>query len=172
MEVQRLSDLPTGEGKTFRQKENLNRLGRWVEALNTILGTNQTEMARRIGIVKQTLSDATRGKGGAGRETILALAEKYRLLAETREVILPVAWELFFSVSWFDSSEVIGGADQALENLEFVASVIKERDTLRRDIEKERARKGELTKENQLLRRENRAVKRDIERLRGMKGDP
>ncbi len=167
MEVLRLSDLPTGEGKTFRQKENLNRLGRWVEALNTILGTNQTEMAGRIGIVKQTLSDATRGKGGAGRETILALAEKYRLLAESRGVTLPVAWELFFSVSWFDSSEVIGGADQTLESLEFVASVIKERDMLRRNIVKERTRKEELARENQILRRENRAMKKEIERLRG-----
>src|SRR6266567_740040 len=167
MEVLRLSDLPTGEGKTFRQKENLNRLGRWVEALNTILGTNQTEMAGRIGIVKQTLSDATRGKSGAGRETILALAEKYRLLAKSKGVTLPVAWELFFSVSWFDSSEVIGGADETLESLEFVASVIKERDMLRRNIVKERTRKEELARENQILRRENRAMKKEIERLRG-----
>src|SRR6266567_358252 len=134
MEVLRLSDLPTGEGKTFRQKENLNRLGRWVEALNTILGTNQTEMAGRIGIVKQTLSDATRGKGGAGRETILALAEKYRLLAESKGVVLPVAWELFFSVSWFDSAEVIGGADQALEALENRAVLVKELEVLKRNV--------------------------------------
>jgi len=163
-----MSDSPECEGKMQEEgNHNLNRFGRWMLALNTILGTTMEQMALRAGVSKGAISLATHGGAGARKETVLALAEQYRKLAEAQRVALPVAWELFFSISWFDSIEVIGGADQALESLEYRAAVVKERDMLKRELEREQARREEVTREIQNIRRENRRLRRELERLQG-----
>jgi transcriptional regulator with XRE-family HTH domain len=145
-------------GKTQQKKGNLNRFGRWMQTLNILLQTNMSDMAERAGVSDGAISLATHGKGGAKRETVLLLAESYRKLAEKKGVILPVAWELFFSVSWFDVGEVIDGADQSLESLEQRANLIQECNSLRKELSKEKARKEELVKENRILRRELRRL--------------
>lgn len=157
-----MSDPPVIEGKTQEEGNHLNRFGRWMMALNTIIGTNMVDMATRAGVSKGAISLATHGASGASKETVLALAEHYRKLAEDKKIALPVAWELFFSISWFDSTEIIGGADQALKSLEDWAAVVKERDLLKREVERERMIKEKLAQEVQTLRRENRMLRREL----------
>lgn len=145
---------PDSKGEMQQEEGNeLNRLGRQMRALNILLDTSMPTMALRVGVNKGTLSVATHGKNGTRKETILLLAEKYRLLAEAKGVVLPVAWELFFTISGFDSTGVIDGADQALIALEQRAA--------------EKLKKEEVIKGNQDLRRENRKLRRENERLKG-----
>ncbi len=171
MEVYRYMSDPPPEGKTFRQKDNLNRFGRWVEALNKILGTNQTEIAQRAGIAKSTVSTATRYPQSPTKETIVALAEKYRLLAELKGIALPVGWETFFGVAWLESSEIIGGADQALESLEAWAAVIEESEIMRRQVTM--LKRKRLSAELLTILEENEKLKKENERFRKMiEGNP
>jgi transcriptional regulator with XRE-family HTH domain len=160
---------PSPEGdQPVEEQTALNRYGRWVQALNTILGTTQPEIALQIGMSKGALSIATRGRSGAKRETIFALVEKYRQLANQQGIALPIAWDVFFvGSSWLESGELIEGADQMLSNLELLASVIKERDWLNKENErlKSKAFRRTVLAENEMLRRE-------IERLRGEERNP
>jgi transcriptional regulator with XRE-family HTH domain len=158
---------PPFEGdQPVEEQTALNRYGRWVQALNTILGTTQPEIALQIGMSKGALSIATRGRSGAKRETIFALVEKYRQLASQQGIALPIVWDVFFvGSSWLVSGDTIEGADQILSNLELLASVIRERDQLNRENGrlKSKAFRQTVLAENEILRREVKRLKGESE---------
>ncbi len=131
-------------GKT---KENdLNRFGRWVNALNTIVGTNITEMAERIGVQKSTLSTAMHGQRGMLTSNIVALAVAYRDLAREREVPLPASWDSHFGLSWYNSADLGGRGDQTLASLQYSAMQSRVIVSMAREIVR-------LTSENETLKR-------------------
>ena len=109
---------PTPEeerGKTYRQKENLNYLGEWVETLNCIFDTNQAAMAKLAGIGKNTLSIATRNPNSPSRDVLRPLVEAYTHLSQERGIVLPRGWVRYFYLTWLGPD--IEGADQMLASL-------------------------------------------------------
>lgn len=127
---------------TGQEKATLNRFGRWVVALNTILGTTQEEMAKRIGYTKGAFSVATRGEGQMNRQTFNELRKAYGELAATLHIHLSYAWQVFLSMAWLgkeewdaDSSTALA-ADESLAHNEWVADLVKERDRLKKENEK------------------------------------
>ena len=141
-----------------KAKEKYNRFGLWVNALNTLLGTNITEMASRIGVGKSTLSTAMRGERGMLPANLVALKNAYQVLADERGMPLPASWDSHFGLSWYDSPDLSGMGDQTLASLQHRATQI-ERTTklvvsMMREIE-------QLRKENERLIRENATLKRN-----------
>ena len=146
--------LDDGRGKT---KNDRNRFGEWVEALNALLGTTSKEMAERIDVDRSAISIATHGASGMRPKTVVALIQAYQILAQEREVPLPTNWEMHFGLSWYDSADLGGRGDQTLASLQYraaqsehatsvIVALIRENDRLRRENER-------LARENATLRR-------------------
>jgi hypothetical protein len=151
--------------------DDLNRFGEMVEALNAALGTNQTEVARRCHIGKNTLSVATRNPNGPSKEIVPLLASVYQVLSNEKHIVLPVGWERLFFMTLYETHlievfPVVSEVDQAIANLRNWADVARERNELRRQVELLTKRK-QLGKEVLVLQRENEELRREIQRLRG-----
>lgn len=152
-----------------KQKQGLTQFGRWVEALNTLLGTNQAEMCRGTGISKQTLSEATRGKNALSRDVFLKLVEAYRAVSFERQIILPPGWEFYFSYAWLGTT--VQGDILALEYVEQAAATIKERNQLRTDVSM--MRRGRTIEGVQSLMAEMEQLRKENEQLKaGRMVDP
>lgn len=141
----------------YRSDGEKSRFRRWMEAMNTICDTNYSRVANHIGVTRSALSQSIR-KGGVKPETALAIMEKYRLLAEQRGIPLPLIWDKFFLLSWFKGGEIIVQADEVLRQIEFIAAVISERDSLRQQIQ---------ALQSQSIEQDLLASLKEIERLKG-----
>lgn len=112
-----------------------NRFGRWMEAMNTICNTSYAQVARHIGITRGALSQSIYGNGGVKSETAIAILEMYRTLAQQQNIPLSITWDKFFLLSWFRGGKVVNQADEALQHIEYVARIKRERDTLHKQVE-------------------------------------
>ena len=137
-----MSQDPPLEGKPLIEQLAYNRFGRWVRALNDILDTTLEEVAQMIGYNKGSFSVATRGDGGMNRQTFNALLQAYQTLSVTRDVKLPVTWQLFLALAWIGEEangegdlSVVKGAAEALEQLEWLAEVMKQLRQVRKENE-------------------------------------
>ena len=149
--------------------KSLNRFGRWIVALNKILGTTQDEMAAKIGYSKGSFSATTRGDGySMSRQTFRALVKEYQELAERRGIPLPITSFIFLSAAWIggengsaESDVIVKGEDQSLENIEMFADLIEERNQLRKENERLKKRPFRTEMVNEIA-----VLEKELERLR------
>ena len=142
-----------------------NRFGRWMEAMNYLLGTTYAQVARRIGVTRGALSQSIYGNGGVKPETALAIMEWYSVLIQQQGMPISDNWKSFFLLSWFRGGEAISQADMALRHMEFVADLKRERDRLQK--QNSVLAKGQLARDYLALLEENERLKGEIERLKG-----
>jgi hypothetical protein len=135
-----MTQHPSTDGRQTQEKP-LNCFGRWITALNIILDTTMEEVAGSIGYSKSSFSEATRGDGGVSRQNFNELLKAYQTLTEIKQVKLPTTWQFFLAMAWLGETDenydlsVNRGAAEAIEHIEWLAEVIKERNRLRRENE-------------------------------------
>ncbi len=146
-----------GSQPTRRQKP-VSQFGKYMDALNTILGTTKAEVARIADIPKSTLSYASHleEKRKATRETVIALVSVYEDLAILHGIRLPAEWSLGFRASaTLREGEDGGLADVILKALEAQAGS----DYFRRRVD-------ELENHNRQLIADIAALKAEIQQLK------
>jgi hypothetical protein len=148
-----------------------NRFGRWMEAMNTICGTSYARVARHIGITRGALSQSIYGDGGVSDKHAIAIMEKYHMLAQQQNIPLPITWDKFFLISWFRGDGTVSQADEALRNIEFIATVIRERDELRKRVVETLKRKDDPEHNLTLALEEIERLKGELTRFKGEEGD-
>ena len=140
-----------------------NRLGRWMDVMNYLCKTSYAQIARQIGVTRGALSQSIYGEGGVKPETAFAIMEWYDVLLKQQNIPLSDSWKTFFLLSWFREGGIVGHADVALQHMEFVAGLKKERDKLQRQVEA--LSKGSLAGDYLALLDENERLKGELERL-------
>ena len=154
------------EGKKKPRKQNLNRFGRFMEALNVILGTSQVDMAVRISMAKMSLSYQSRDPDGPSKDIVMKLEAAYFALAKQKGVGLPVAWDVFFRETLIEAP-ASEGALQMLTHLESWAAIIKQNAQLRKEVASlhqsfTQSNKRELMRDNRRLREEVHKLREEV----------
>lgn len=153
------------EVRRSAEKERKNRFGRWMDAMNSIIGVNYASIAKYIGVTRSALSQSIYGEAGVKPETAISIMEVYRMLARQKNIPLSVTWDGFFLTSWFKGSEAVKQANEALDHVEYVASITEERDTLRKQLEM--LKSDNLARDLLVAQDEIERLKKEVARLRG-----